>query len=98
MNVCKSQLMFVAVAGLSLVAAARDVDDQIRYTAYLPHHHDTLMEMGFNLYSWGKGAYDFKSGKAVIPSPDTEREILRRLESEGAEVIVNYSVSRNRSL
>ena len=98
MNVHKSQLMFLAVAGMSLFAAARDVDDQIRYTAYLPHHHDTLTEMGFNLYSWGKGAYDFKSGKAVIPSPDYEREVLRRLESEGAEVIVNYSVNRNRAL
>ena len=98
MDVHKSQLMFAAVAGLSLVAAARDVDDQIRYTAYIPYHHDTLMEMGFNFYSWGKGAYDFKSGTAKIPSPDYERDVLRQLESEGAEVIVNYAISRSRVL
>ncbi len=88
----------VFVAGLSLAAVARDVDDQIRYTMYLPHHHDVLMEMGFNFFSWGKGKYDFKSGKASIPSPDYERETLRRLEAEGAEVILNYSVNRNRVL
>ena len=98
MNVHKSQLMFLAVAGMSLFAAARDVDDQIRYTAYIPCHHDIQMEMGFNLYTWGKGKYDFKTGKATIPSPDYEREVLRRLESEGAEVIVNYGVNRNRVL
>ena len=95
--VCRKSVC-VVVAGLFLVAFARDVDDQIRYTAYIPCYHEVLMEMGFNLYSWGKGAYDFKSGKAVIPSPDYEREVLRRLESEGAEVIVNYSVNRNRFL
>ena len=91
-------LICVAVAVASLVAAARDADDQIRYTAYIPYHHDVQMEMGFNLYTWGKGEYDFESGKAVIPSPDYEREVLRRLEAEGAEVIVNYGVNHNRVL
>ena len=85
----------IAIAG---VAVARDVDDQIRYTAYIPCHHDVQMEMGFNFYSWGNGKYDFKTGKAEIPSPDYEREVLRRLESEGAEVIVTYGVNRNRVL
>ena len=88
----------VIVAGLSLAAFARDVDDQIRYTAYLPCHHDVQMEMGFNLYTWGNGKYDFKSGKAEIPSPEYERDVLRRLESDGAEVIVNYGVNGNRVL
>ena len=91
---CKKSVCIVA-AGLSLVAFARDVDDQIRYTAYLPCHHDVQMEMGFNLYSWGNGKYNFNTGKATIPSPDYEREVLRRLESEGAEVIVNYGVNHN---
>ena len=98
MSLFDKKSVCVVVAGLSLVAAARDIDDQIRYTAYIPCHHDVQMEMGFNLYSWGKGKYDFKTGKATIPSPDYEREVLRRLESEGAEVIVNYGVNRNRVL
>jgi len=91
---CKKSVC-VAVAGLSLVAVARDIDDQIRYTAYIPYHHDVQMEMGFNFYSWGKGKYDFESEKVVIPSPDYEREVLRRFEAEGAEVIVNYAVNHN---
>ncbi len=94
---CKKSVC-VAVAGLSLAVAARDVDDQIRYTAYMPRHHDSLMEMGFNFYSWGKGAYNFESGKATIPAPDYEREVLRRLEAAGAEAIVNYGVNRDRVL
>ena len=98
MSLLSKKSVFVVAAGMSLAAAARDVDDQIRYTAYIPCHHDVQMEMGFNLYSWGKGRYDFKSGKAVIPSPDHEREVLRRLEAEGAEAIVNYGVSHNRYL
>ena len=98
MSLFDKKSVCVIVAGLSLGAAARDIDDQIRYTAYIPCHHDVQMEMGFNLYSWGKGKYDFKTGKAAIPSPDYEREVLRRLESEGAEVIVNYGVNRNRVL
>ena len=98
MSIIHKKSVCVFAAGLSLVAAARDVDDQIRYTADIPCHHDVQMEMGFNLYSWGKGKYDFKAGKAEIPSPDHEREVLRRIESEGAEVILTYSVNHNRVL
>ena len=88
----------IAAAGLSFVAFARDVDDQIRFTAYLPYHHDAQMEMGFNFYLWGKGKYDFESGKAEIPAPDYVREVMRRLESEGAEVLVEYAANHNRFL
>ena len=92
------RIVCCASAALALVAAARDVDDQIRYASYVPCHHDLLMEMGFNFYSWGKGRYDFKDGKVTIPSPDYEREVLRRLEAEGADVIVGYSVNNNADL
>ena len=46
-TICRKSACVVA-AGLSFVAFARDVDDQIRYMSYLPYHHDVQMEMGFN--------------------------------------------------
>ena len=65
-----SAISMTAIAGVS---AARDVDDQMRYTAYIPCHHDVQMEMGFNFYSWGNGKYDFKTGKADIPPEAIDR-------------------------
>ncbi|MCQ2390202.1 MAG: hypothetical protein MJ240_02160 [Kiritimatiellae bacterium] len=75
----------------ALPASARDVDDQIRYTNYMPGHHDMLMEMGFNFFSWGRGAYDFRQGTVGIPDAAYEQAVLKRLEQEGCEVIVAYS-------
>ena len=80
---------------LPCLLGARDVDDQIRYATYSPYFHDLFVDMGFNFFSWGKGVANLEKGTAEIPNALYEREVLKRLENEGAEVIVNFGLNRN---
>ena len=91
----KRTILTLGLATLTGVLNARDVDDQIRYATYSPYFHDLFVDMGFNFFSWGGGKADLEKGTAEIPDAPYEREVLRRLANEGAEVIVNFGLNRN---
>ena len=91
----------IGVAGCTLILCtlAKDPDDQVRYTEYMPCHHAALMEMGFNLYDiQGVGVYDFAAEKLVHTDSASVRLCCERLAREGAEAIVEYKVAGDRDL
>lgn len=88
----KTMMMTLALAGTLALNAADE--DQIRYlSAYHPHHHEKVKELGFNLVGGSsfRITWDFVKEKVTSTNLDAIAATARKLEADGIAFIPNFN-------